>query len=181
MNSMKLVLLLHFISWKKTPNDAVTPQRQSQFTPKMKENAVPRLLSSLVWIDHYNECNGMTSFMEFMLGLLSHSCHVHIYTSFLRRPPILTTQAARQDWIELEAIHVDLKSQSKRWSANYPPTEDSTTCTTLNCTIFQGTFHDILQDCLSPEAKGLSASLQRWMREKYTAGCMVHSCKTYSI
>ena len=33
---------------KKTPNGAVTPQRQSQFTPKMKANAVPRLLSSLV-------------------------------------------------------------------------------------------------------------------------------------
>ena len=27
------------------------PKRQSQFTPKMKANAVPRLLSSLVWID----------------------------------------------------------------------------------------------------------------------------------
>ena len=51
---------------KKTPNDAVTPQRQSQFTPKMKANAVPRLLSSLVWIDQYDEGNGMTSFMEFM-------------------------------------------------------------------------------------------------------------------
>ena len=48
MNSLKLVFLLHFISSKKTPNDAVTPQRQSQFTPKMKANAVPRLLSSLV-------------------------------------------------------------------------------------------------------------------------------------
>ena len=33
---------------KKTPNDAVTPQRQSQFTPKMKANAEPRLLSFLV-------------------------------------------------------------------------------------------------------------------------------------
>ena len=66
MNSMKLVIPLHSISWKKTPNDAVTPQRQSQFTPKMKANAVPRLLSSLVWIDHYDECNGMTSFMEFL-------------------------------------------------------------------------------------------------------------------
>ena len=65
---MKLVIPSHFISWKKTPNDAVTPQRQSQFTPKMKANAVPRLLSSLAWIDHYNECNGMTSFMEFMIG-----------------------------------------------------------------------------------------------------------------
>ena len=32
----------------------------------MKANAVPRLLSSLVWIDQYNECNRMTSFMEFM-------------------------------------------------------------------------------------------------------------------
>ena len=33
---------------KKTPNHAVTPQCQSQFTPKMKANAVSRLLSSLV-------------------------------------------------------------------------------------------------------------------------------------
>ena len=32
MNSMKLVIPLYFISWKKkTPNDAVTPQQQSQF------------------------------------------------------------------------------------------------------------------------------------------------------
>ena len=73
MNSMKLVIPLHFISWvnsfsdisrkcilpnmigavvwNRMPNNAVTPQRQSQFTPKMKANAVPRLLSSLVWID----------------------------------------------------------------------------------------------------------------------------------
>ena len=69
MNSMKLVIPLHFISWKKTPNGSVTPQRQSQFTPKMKANAVPRLLSSLVWIDQYNECNGIKSFMEFMYEL----------------------------------------------------------------------------------------------------------------
>ena len=33
---------------KKTPNDAVTPQRQSQFMLKMKAKAVSRLLSSLV-------------------------------------------------------------------------------------------------------------------------------------
>ena len=51
-----------------------------QFTPKMKANAEPRLLSSLVWIDsgtvvsqhclksffHEIECNRMTSFMESM-------------------------------------------------------------------------------------------------------------------
>ena len=53
-HSLKLVIPLHFMSCKKTPNDAVTSQRQSQFTPKMKANAVPRLLSSLVWIDQYN-------------------------------------------------------------------------------------------------------------------------------
>ena len=45
MNSMKLVIPLQE---NKTLNNAVTPQRQSQFTPKMKANAVPRLLSSLV-------------------------------------------------------------------------------------------------------------------------------------
>ena len=55
MNSMKFVIPLLLISWIKIPNDAVAPQRQSQFTPKMKANAVPRLLSSLVWIDQYNE------------------------------------------------------------------------------------------------------------------------------
>ena len=65
MNSMKLLIPLHFISWRKTPDDAVTPKRQSQFTPNI--NAVLRLLSSFVWIDLYNECNRMTSFMEFML------------------------------------------------------------------------------------------------------------------
>ena len=73
MNYMKLIIPLHFISWKKkTPSDAVTPQRQSQFTPKMKANAVPRLLSSLVWIDQYNERNGMTSFVDFMLMAHKH-------------------------------------------------------------------------------------------------------------
>ena len=41
MNSMKFVILLHFISSKKTPNDAVTPQHQGQFTPEMKANVVP--------------------------------------------------------------------------------------------------------------------------------------------
>ena len=64
---------LYFMK-KKTPNDAVTPHRQGQFTPKMKANAVPRLLSSLVWIDQYYECNGMTGFMEFTLSLISDSC-----------------------------------------------------------------------------------------------------------
>ena len=33
---------------KKTPNNAVTLQRQSQFAPKMKTNTESRLLSSLV-------------------------------------------------------------------------------------------------------------------------------------
>ena len=54
-----------------------------QFTPKMKVNAEPQLLSSLVRIDsgvvawkhrlesffHEMKCNGMTGFMEFLLSL----------------------------------------------------------------------------------------------------------------
>ena len=49
MNSMKIIIPLHFISQKKNaPNDAVTLLYHSQFTPKMKANAVSRLLSSLV-------------------------------------------------------------------------------------------------------------------------------------
>ena len=66
MNSMKLVVPYILLHKKRLPNDAVTPQCQSQFMPKMKANVVPRLLSSLVRIDQYNQCNGMTIFMEFM-------------------------------------------------------------------------------------------------------------------
>ena len=78
-NPWKLSFRYILFHEKKTPNNAVT-QHHSQFTPKMKANAVPRLLSSLVWIDsgvvvsqnHLEsflseiKCNGMTSFMEFM-------------------------------------------------------------------------------------------------------------------
>ena len=39
---MKCVIPLHFISWKKTLNDAVKLKCQSQFTPKMKANAESR-------------------------------------------------------------------------------------------------------------------------------------------
>ena len=54
----------------KTPNNAVTSQCQSQFPSKMKANMVPCLLLSLVWMDQYNECNGMTSSMEFMTNFM---------------------------------------------------------------------------------------------------------------
>ena len=60
---------------------SVTSHCNGQFTPKMKANAEPRLLSSLVWIDsgvmvsqhrleplfHEIRCNVMASFMEFMI------------------------------------------------------------------------------------------------------------------
>ena len=48
MNSMKMSFRYMLYHDTKTPNDAVTPQHQSQFTPKMKTNAIPHLLSSLV-------------------------------------------------------------------------------------------------------------------------------------
>ena len=96
VNSMKLVIPLHFISWKKTPNDAVTPQSQSQFTPKMKANTVPRLLSSLVWIDsgvevsqnrlesffHEIKCNGMMNFMEFMVNCAAVNRLNHFFAKY---------------------------------------------------------------------------------------------------
>ena len=52
---------------------SVTSHCTGQFTPKMKANAVLLLLSSLVRIDQYNECNGMTSFMEFMIKSTFHT------------------------------------------------------------------------------------------------------------
>ena len=53
--SLRLLLVFHetchsvtFYFMKKDSEDAVTPQRQSQVTPKMKANTVTHLLSSLV-------------------------------------------------------------------------------------------------------------------------------------
>ena len=42
INFLKLAIPKHFISLKKAPNDAVTPPRQSQYTPKMKANVGDR-------------------------------------------------------------------------------------------------------------------------------------------
>ena len=55
-----------------------------QFTSKMKANAEPRLLSSLVWIDQYNECNGKTSFMEFMKSAYTNKCCCYSVTLWLQ-------------------------------------------------------------------------------------------------
>ena len=109
MNSMKLVIPLHLILWKEIPNDAVTPQRQSQFTPKMKANAVPRLLSSLVWIDLYNERNRMTSFMEFMIwDATGRLCGVLKLSQWLGEPPcsvaVLCVQRLSVDDIETRRL-----------------------------------------------------------------------------
>ena len=71
---------LCFISWKNSFSDISREcilyqiwlgrltdctDRNGQFTPKMKANAVSRLLSSLVWIDHCNECNRLTALIIF--------------------------------------------------------------------------------------------------------------------
>ena len=40
--------MIRAVNRQKTPNNGVTPHSHSQFTPKMKANAVSRLLSSLV-------------------------------------------------------------------------------------------------------------------------------------
>ena len=93
---------------KKTPNDDVTPQRQSQFTPKMKANAVPRLLSSLVWIDQYNKCSGMTSFMEFMDWLLC-VCLVQSCRDF-----IVWVATHKQDGPRLLSFTIDWSALSKQ-------------------------------------------------------------------
>ena len=71
----------------------MTPQWQSQFTLKMKANAVPHLLSSLVWIDRYNKCNEMISFMEFMrreIQILGIYWETNKYQNHMRlRQPVL--------------------------------------------------------------------------------------------
>ena len=63
MNSMKTCPSVTFYFMKNSFSDIsgkwILPntQCQSQFTPKMKANAISRLLSSLVWIDQYIECS----------------------------------------------------------------------------------------------------------------------------
>ena len=90
---------------KRTPNGAVTPQRQSQFTPKMKANAKPRLLSSLVWIDQCNECNGMTCFMELMaLGLPWWWCCI----SRSLTCTFITTCLPKREWL---SVYICLPSE----------------------------------------------------------------------
>ena len=44
------------VSRKRILPNMIRAVNQSQFTPKMKANAVSRLLSSLVWIDQYYKC-----------------------------------------------------------------------------------------------------------------------------
>ena len=70
----KLVIPSCFISWKThflmlagsgSYQKMTRAVNQSQFTPKMKANAVSRLLSSLVWIDQYHECNRLTALILF--------------------------------------------------------------------------------------------------------------------
>ena len=81
MNSMKLVILSHFIWWNKD-------SKRFCDTTTLESIAELRLLSSLVWIDQYNDCNGMTSFMEFITGLahryersIVSPCTVLVYTN----------------------------------------------------------------------------------------------------
>ena len=66
MNSMKLVILLLFISRKGLQTMLSHHNARVNSHLRWKQTAVLRLLSSLVWIDQYNECNRMTSFMGFM-------------------------------------------------------------------------------------------------------------------
>ena len=105
MNSMKLVIPLQIYSRKKAPNGAVTPQRQSQFTPKMKANAVPRLLSSLVLIDQYNECNRMTSFVEFTLMDSYQAPSLGIYCFFEKGGALMFLGPHSDEWSREEGGH----------------------------------------------------------------------------
>ena len=67
MNSMKLLIPLHFILWKKRLQTMLWHHNvRVNSHQRWKQTAVQHLRSSLVWIDHYNQCNGMRSFMEFM-------------------------------------------------------------------------------------------------------------------
>ena len=114
MNSMKLVIPFHFISWKKTPNDAVTPQRQSQFTPKMKANAVPRWLSSLVWTDQDNECNGITSFMEFMIYFESPKTWISIWLYSRKRKAKASEEERKKEYKEPEKEQKEARKKEAR-------------------------------------------------------------------
>ena len=72
MNSMKLVIPLHFISWKKTRNDAVTPQRfricfhlWCELTSTI--NVTELGVSWNSWYTHFNCINTISSDWKFAL------------------------------------------------------------------------------------------------------------------
>ena len=88
-------VILSWIPWKSSFRYV---HCTGQFTPKMKANAEPRLLSSLVRIDssvvvsqhrlesffHEIKCSGMTSFMEFLFCTLA---YLSIMTTDIRTGP----------------------------------------------------------------------------------------------
>ena len=93
-----------------------------QLTPKMKANAVPRLLSSLVWIDQYYEWNGMTSFMEFMI------CTCQNYN-------ISVTYMLARCWLVSVTTHEQkdtTKTETKRAKGPWILTGDTTTLQSFN-------------------------------------------------
>ena len=65
MNSMKLVILLHFISWKK--KIIFWYQQEVYFTKYIIFGKMHFLLISENAFCYEMKCNGMTSFMEFMI------------------------------------------------------------------------------------------------------------------
>ena len=75
MNSMKLVIPLHFISLKKTPNDAVTPQCHSAVPVLIIFGKIYFLSITEKEFFHEIKRDGMTIFMDFMhwWPILSHT------------------------------------------------------------------------------------------------------------
>ena len=67
MDSMKLLIPSHFISWKKTQKMLLHCKVRVNSHQRWKVSVVPHLLSSLL-IYQYNKCNGITSLMEFMIN-----------------------------------------------------------------------------------------------------------------
>ena len=67
---MKLVIPLHFIPWKKTPNDAMTPQRQCQLTPWLKQT----LYCDTYWTENHKRYASLLEMkFAFMNKTLDHN------------------------------------------------------------------------------------------------------------
>ena len=105
MNSMKLVIPLHFYLIKKDSKrccDTTTPE--SIHTKDESKHGFAFVFFGVNW--QYNECNGMTSFMEFMVCALLRPCRPYTNELLARCSTISHISFVNSAYCQLSLLHM---------------------------------------------------------------------------